>query len=153
MLREAVTQGTEVGRLAKPYMDKGQLVPDSIVDAVVAEWLRRPGRPDSFLLDGYPRNSAQARTLDAILRDLRLPLRAVILFRIDDEVAVKRMLGRQRGDDTEEIARNRLRQFREEARELVGHYRKQKLVHEIDAGEPVEHVYVRIACLLLPKDA
>src|SRR5437773_8513154 len=74
MLREAVTQGTEVGRLAKPYMDKGQLVPDSIVDAVVAEWLRRPGRPDSFLLDGYPRNSAQARTLDAILRDLRLPL-------------------------------------------------------------------------------
>ncbi len=153
ILREAVVQGTEVGRKAKSFIDAGQLVPDAVVNELVAARLSSPDGPTDFLLGGYPRNSSQARTLDALLRDRGLPLQAVILFRIDNEVVIRRMLARQRADDTEETARRRLKIFRDAARELVGHYRKQKLVREIDAGQPIEHVYVRIACLLLPKDA
>ena len=153
MLRESVAQGTEVGYKAKAYIDAGQLVPDAVVNELVAERLGRPDSPTDFLLDGYPRNASQARTLDALLHDRGLPLQAVILFRIDDEVVVQRMLARQRADDTEETARLRVKVFRDSARELVAYYRKQKLVREIDASQPVEHVYLRIACLLLPKDS
>jgi adenylate kinase len=152
-LREAVIQGTEVGLRAKSYLDAGQLAPDKIVNDLVAERLRGPDGPVNFDLDGYPRNSAQARTLDALLRDLNRPLNAVVLFLISDEVAIKRMIARHRSDDTEETARLRMRLFRDEARELVGHYRDQNLVHEINAGWPVEHVYAKIASLLLPRDA
>lgn len=152
-LREAVSQGTEVGNRAKTYIDAGQLVPDKIVNDLVAERLRRDDSPANFVLDGYPRNGAQARSFDALLRELDWPLSAVILFQVDDEVVVKRMLARQRADDTEDTARVRVKLYRDAARELVGHYRDQRLVHEINAGRPVEHVYARIAGLLLPKDA
>src|SRR5260221_13283145 len=115
ILREAVALGTDVGRQAKPYMDQGQLAPDAIVDAVVAERLRRPDRPANFILDGYPRNTAQARALDALLAELRLPLQAVVVFQLDDAVAVKRMLGRQRAADAEQMARHRVRELRDVA--------------------------------------
>jgi adenylate kinase len=151
ILRDAVTRGTDVGNRAKPYIDQGQLVPDSLVNDLVAERLRSPGRPERFVLDGYPRNAAQARSFDALLRELSLPLRAVVLFRIDDDLVVQRMLARKRADDTEETARIRVRLFRDTARELVGHYRQQGLIHEVNADAPIEHLYYTIAGLLQPR--
>jgi adenylate kinase len=145
ILREAVAQGTALGKAAAPFMEAGQLVPDGLVDELVAERLRRPDRPEGFVLDGYPRTPAQARALDAVLAGLGLPLTAVIVFRIDDEVVVRRMLGRHRSDDSEATARLRLRLFHDSARELIAHYRKQGLLFEVPADDLVENLYTRIS--------
>jgi adenylate kinase len=152
-LREEIAQGTDVGRRIKPFMDSGQLVPDSIVNDLVVKRLSRDDCAVDFVLDGYPRNVTQARKLGEILKELDRPLEAVILFHVDDVVLVKRMLARQRADDTEETVRTRLRLYHETARELIGHYKKNRgLVHTVMAEAPVEHVYVKIAGLLMPKD-
>jgi len=153
-LREEIAQGTEVGRRAKPYMDSGQLVPDTIVNDLVVKRLSRDDCAVDFVLDGYPRNVTQGRRLGEILKDLDRPLEAVILFQVDDAVLMKRMLARARADDTEETVRTRLRLYHETARELIGYYKRNRgLIHTVKAESPVEHVYVRVADLLLPKDA
>lgn len=153
ILREAVREGTEVGLKAKPFMDSGRLVPDDLVNDLVAERLRRPDAPRDFVLDGYPRNVAQARALDALLADLGLPLHAVVVFDIDDALVVRRLLSRQRADDSEDTVRQRLVAFHQTDDDLVRYYQHRQLVHRIRADAPIEHVYVRIASLLLPKDA
>lgn len=145
VLREAVTQKTPQGVIAAPYMERGELVPDDLVNEIVTELLQRNDHPEKFVLDGYPRTAAQARALDKLLQEINLPLRAVILFQVDDEVVVKRMLARQRSDDTDETARRRVRLYRESARELVQHYRTQNLVREVNAADPIEVVYATIA--------
>lgn len=153
-LREAIAQGTEVGRRAKPYLASGQLAPNTIVNDLVAERLSHDDCAEHFVLDGYPRNVTQARALDTVLRDLGRPLQAVIHFQVDDDTLTKRLLARQRADDTEETVRTRLRLYHETARELLTYYRKKRgLLDTVNAALPVEHVYVKVACLLLPKDA
>jgi adenylate kinase len=152
ILRDAVHHGTAVGLKAKPFMENGQLVPDVIVNELVAERLRQPGAPRDFILDGYPRNVAQARALDSLLSELGLPLQAVVVFKIDDALVIRRLLARQRTDDQEETVRKRLAAYHETTEELVAYYRTRNLVHWIDAAAPIEHVYVRVASLLLPKD-
>jgi adenylate kinase len=94
ILREAVRQGTELGRQAKSFMDRGQYVPDSLVNDLVADRLRRDDRPDDFLLDGYPRTLAQAVSFDQVLRQLFIGLDAVILLNVPDEEIVSRISGR-----------------------------------------------------------
>jgi len=152
VLREAVTQGTKLGRAASPYIDQGRLVPDELVNDLVSELLHRRDHPERFVLDGYPRNAAQAGTLDGVLNEIDLPLRAVVLFQVDDEVVVKRMMARQRADDSEVTARLRVRLYRDSARELALHYRTQGLLREVDASDPIEDVYATIAGLLTSGD-
>jgi adenylate kinase len=94
ILREAIRQGTPLGRLAEPYILKGQLVPDDLVNDVVADRFRRDGRPECFVIDGYPRTVAQAASFDQVLRQQFLDLTAVLLFQVDDEEIVRRMSGR-----------------------------------------------------------
>jgi adenylate kinase len=115
----------------------------------VAERLRRGDRPAAFILDGYPRNANQASALDAVLKEQRLKLTAVIHFLIDEDVVVRRMLARQRSDDDEKIIRNRMKEFRESVPDLVNHYRKQSILHEVQADADKERLYVTIASLLL----
>jgi adenylate kinase len=95
ILREAVRTKTPLGRLAEPYILEGQLVPDDLVNEVVAERFRREDRPDCFVLDGYPRTQAQAASFDQVLRQQFLDLTAVLLFEVDDEEIVRRMTGRR----------------------------------------------------------
>jgi adenylate kinase len=94
MLREAVAAGTEVGKEAEGIMAKGQLVPDEVVNRVVAERIARPDCAAGFILDGFPRTIAQAEALDALLAERGLKLDAVIEFVVDDEALVTRIAGR-----------------------------------------------------------
>jgi adenylate kinase len=94
ILREAVRTKTPLGRKAEPYIVQGQLVPDDLVNEVVAEHFRRDDRPERFVLDGYPRTRAQAASFDQVLRQQFLDLTAVLLFEVDDEEIVRRMTGR-----------------------------------------------------------
>jgi adenylate kinase len=149
ILRENVAQGTSLGRQADEFMRQGQLVPDELVNGMVADRLGRADRPEHFILDGYPRNVAQARTLDANLRRLDLTLMVVVLFTIDDEMVAQRMLSRKRVDDTEETVRVRIRLYHEASRDLIAYYKQQGLVREIGADGLVEHLYVKVAGTLL----
>src|SRR5258708_40275236 len=78
ILREAIARQTSIGKLAEPYVNEGKLVPDDIVNAIVADRLRQPPRPVNFVIDGYPRTAAQAIRLDAVLKELGPHLHAVI---------------------------------------------------------------------------
>jgi adenylate kinase len=94
LLREAMRQNTAVGVRARPFVDEGKLVPDEVVNDLIAERFRRPDRPDRFVLDGYPRTVAQARALDGVLRGQGLDLTAVVLLEVPDEEIVRRLSGR-----------------------------------------------------------
>ncbi len=94
MLRGAVAAGTEMGRKAKAVMDRGDLVSDDIVVSIIAERLDKPDVKKGFILDGFPRNQAQAEALDRMLKEKGLKLDAVVEMRVDDEALVKRIAGR-----------------------------------------------------------
>lgn len=94
MLRGAVAQGTEMGKKAKAVMDRGDLVSDDIVVSIIAERLDKPDVKKGFILDGFPRNQAQAEALDRMLTEKGLKLDAVIEMKVDDEELVKRIAGR-----------------------------------------------------------
>jgi len=95
ILREAIRAGTEMGQRVKPLMDRGLLVPDSEVNAVVAELFSGENRPERFVTDGYPRTYSQAVAFDALLAREELALSAVVNLTIPDEEVVRRISGRR----------------------------------------------------------
>ena len=94
MLRAAVAAGTETGNKAKAIMDRGELVSDAIVVGIIADRLDAPDVKKGFILDGFPRNTAQAEALDAMLTGKGLKLDAVVEMKVDDEALVERITGR-----------------------------------------------------------
>lgn len=95
LLRDAVARGTDLGLRAKKAMDAGELVTDDIVLGLIRERLGRPDAAAGFILDGYPRNVAQAGALDALLADLQQPLDSVVLMNVDEKALVMRLTGRR----------------------------------------------------------
>ena len=95
LLRDAVARGTELGQRAKAAMDAGELVTDEIVLGLIRERLGREDAAQGFILDGYPRNCAQADALDALLGELGQPLDAVVLMKVDEKALVMRLTGRR----------------------------------------------------------
>ena len=95
LLRDAVSRGTELGKRAKAAMDAGELVTDDIVLGLIRERLGRPDAAAGFILDGYPRNVAQAGALDQLLADLGQPIDSVVLMKVDEKALVLRLTGRR----------------------------------------------------------
>lgn len=95
IIREALRLGTEMGLKAKSFMDAGQLVPDDVVIGIIKERLAKDDCANGFILDGFPRTTSQAVSLDAILRDLGIKLDGVINIAVPDEELIKRTTGRQ----------------------------------------------------------
>ena len=95
IFRANVSGGTELGRMAKKYMDAGDLVPDEVTNAMVRDRLAQPDAKDGFLLDGFPRNVAQAGELDQMLDELGAPLSVVLDLDVDFDEVVKRLSGRR----------------------------------------------------------
>lgn len=95
IFRANIKGSTELGLLAKSYMDKGELVPDSVTNDMVADRLTNTDTKSGFLLDGYPRNVGQAEFLDGVLKDRDIPLDAVLEFQLENEEIIKRLSGRR----------------------------------------------------------
>ncbi len=95
ILRKAVADGTPLGKEAKSYMDKGELVPDSVVIGLVKERLAQDDCKKGYILDGFPRNTAQAETLDQVLADMNAPLDVALVVDVDKDDLMKRLTGRR----------------------------------------------------------
>jgi adenylate kinase len=95
ILREAIRLGTPAGQRAEPFVSSGKLVPDDLVNELVADLFRRDGRPERFVMDGYPRTLAQAHAFDQLLRQQFLDLQAAVVLIVHDEEIVRRITGRR----------------------------------------------------------
>lgn len=144
ILRDAIARGTPTGKAAKPLIDQGMLVPDPVVNDLVAELIRGPGRPEKFVTDGYPRTEAQAHAFDALLRLEMLPLTHVVNLTIDDDEVMTRMVARKRDDDNEDAIRQRLRDFHNNNNALVRFYRAQGKLQDVPATGTPDEVYADI---------
>ena len=94
MLRAAVAEGTEVGKIAKGIMERGDLVPDDVVVSIIADRIDEDDCKDGFILDGFPRNAAQAEALDEMLAEKKISLQHVIEMKVDADALVERITGR-----------------------------------------------------------
>jgi adenylate kinase len=148
MLREAVAAGTDLGSRVGPILDRGELVPDDLIIAVIRHRLNRDDVQNGFILDGFPRTMAQAEALDAMLRDIDRMLTVVILLEVPEDVCVARLLRRaeaeNRTDDTPEAIRTRLELYRRETEPLVEYYRAQDNLVPVRGDRPVEDVFAEI---------
>ncbi|MEG0072368.1 MAG: adenylate kinase [Gordonibacter sp.] len=166
MLRAAVKEGTPLGQKAKSYMDAGDLVPDDVIIGLVTERLQDADTKAGFILDGFPRTSAQAVALDAELSKLDRPLDAALLISVEPEVIVGRLTSRrmckecgcigtatdtvcpkcsgemyQRDDDNEATVRNRLDVYEKSTAPLIDYYRGCDLLVEIDGDRDPKIVF------------
>ncbi|MBM7369333.1 adenylate kinase [Gordonia hydrophobica] len=142
LFRANISQGTPIGVEAKKYLDAGNLVPPEITVNMVRDRVAEPDAAKGFILDGFPRSTEQAVALEGILEDLKTALDGVLSFKVDTEVVVERMLARGRGDDTEDVIRNRMSVYEAETAPLLTHYADQ--VTEIDAVGTVDEVHQRV---------
>jgi adenylate kinase len=140
LLRREAASGTPLGLRVKRIMEIGGLVDDATMDEVVREHLRQVDLDRGFLLDGYPRTLAQAKTLAGILEAAGRPLDAVLLLTVPEQELMRRALARARSDDREEVVRQRLRVYREETEPLIGYYRRLGLLQEVDGNQPIDEV-------------
>ncbi len=144
-LRQAIKNGTEVGKLAKRYVDAGDLVPDEVVTRIVEETLALPQYGAGVILDGFPRSVAQAEALDTILAQHKKEITHVINIGVDNEEIISRLLMRGRKDDTEQIIRHRMNVYSTETAPLLDYYgRLNGTLKHIDGNADVEEVYNRI---------
>lgn len=150
MLRAAIANRTPLGERAKPFVESGKLVPDELVNNLIAERLEQPDHPDRFVLDGYPRTLAQAQSLDRLLEGKKLGLTAVMVMIVPDEEIVRRLSGRGRNDDGAEMVRARLEIFHRETDAIASHYRPKHILHEVPGMGEIEVVYNSIAQILKP---
>ena len=141
LLREARATGTELGRRAEHYMDRGDLVPDDLVVALVGEAIAGHDAAP-ILLDGFPRTVAQAEALGGALAEHGRDLAAVVLVDVPDDVVVERISGRHEGreDDRPETVRERLRVYHRETEPLVGYYEDRGLLRQVDGARDADDV-------------
>lgn len=173
LLRAAVKAGTELGVQAKGYMDAGQLVPDELVINLVKERLQADDAKQGFILDGFPRNTAQAVTLDSELAEMGCDLDAALLVSVPDESVVTRLSSRrtckacgytapagtatcprcngemyQRDDDKPETIQHRLDTYHTQTAPLIEYYKGHSILKEVNGDAAVNVVYSNVKAQL-----
>jgi adenylate kinase len=171
MLRQAVKDETDLGKKAKEYMDRGELVPDDVIIAVILDRLSEQDTSDGFLLDGFPRTDQQAEALDEALKKVDRRLTAALLIDVPEDDIVRRLSGRrvcpnghtyhvehhppkkegvcdvdgeplsQREDDSEDTVRKRLQVYRDQTEPLVAYYDDHDILHRFDGTRSPTEVH------------
>ncbi len=176
LLREAVKNQTPLGKKAKEYMDRGELVPDELIVQLIEETMPKDG---NVILDGFPRTVNQALALEEMLRVKGEKISKVLFFDVPDEVIIDRLSGRrvcskcgavyhvkynpakvegvcdlcggslaQRDDDKEEVVRKRLEVYRKQTQPLVEFYQERGIIYKLDAGKGVEELFEEVKGLV-----
>ena len=173
LLRAAVKAQSELGKQAKSFMDAGKLVPDELVINLVKERLEDDDAQKGFILDGFPRNTAQAVTLDSELAAMDRTLDAALLVSVESDVIVNRLSSRrtcrscgytapagvdvcprcggemyQRDDDKPETIQHRLDVYQNQTAPLVEYYKGHSILREVDGDRPVDAVFADVKTLL-----
>ena len=175
MFRAAIANQTEMGVLAKSYIDKGELVPDQVTNGIVKERLSQDDiKQTGFLLDGYPRTIEQAHALDKTLAELGIELEGVINIEVNPDCLLERLSGRiihretgetfhkvfnppadykeedyyQREDDKPETVKRRLDVNIAQGQPIIDHYRSKGLVHDIQGNQDINDVFLAIEKVL-----
>ena len=143
LLRSEVAAGTALGQEAEAVMNRGELVSDALVLAIVESQLKGLSS-EGWLLDGFPRTVPQADALEPLLDELKQPIEAVVLLELDDAVLIERLLARGRDDDNEAVIRNRLEVYREKTSPLISFYQDKGLLVSVEANGSVEEITERI---------
>jgi len=148
VLRNAVESGTPLGLEAKGYMDRGLLVPDEVIVALIEEVLALPEAEGGVIMDGFPRTVAQAETIGELLDTRGSAVDRVLSIEVPEEELVRRMLGRAteegRSDDTPEAIQRRLEVYREQTEPLVSYYRERGVLVDVDGTGTVEEIARRV---------
>lgn len=148
MLRAAVAAGGELGQEAKAVMDAGRLMPDDIMIQIISERIAQPDCANGFILDGFPRTTAQAEALATMLSEKGLKLDFVIELAVDDEILVDRINtrvaqmpeGERRSDDNEDTLRKRLGVYHEQTAPILPFYRDRDMLKQVDGMASIEEV-------------
>ncbi len=144
LFRANLKQETELGKLAKTYMDRGDLVPDEVTIAMVKDRLEQDDCRSGAILDGFPRSPAQADALNDLLEEFGGMINVVPFIYVDQEVLIARLLKRAeiegRADDNEETIRNRMNVYKESTAPLLDYYSEKGLVVKLDGDRPVDEV-------------
>ena len=152
LLRDAAGRGTELGLKAKALSDKGELVPDDDIAGILEERLSHKDVASGFILDGYPRNLAQAESLTALLERLDQPVEEAILIDIRAERIINRIAKRAqvegRTDDTEETVRKRLRVYAEQTAPVADYYAQRGLLTRVLGEGGIDEIFQRILSIL-----
>ena len=161
MLRAAVAAGTAIGLKAKGIMERGELVPDAVVVAIIADRIGQPDAKRGFVLDGFPRTVPQAQALDKLLAERGLKLDGVVELKVDERILLKRIENcvaemtargeRLRSDDNPEVLKGRLAAYRAQTAPLAGYYAGKRMLKSVDGMARVEQVSAAIGRLLGAK--
>lgn len=176
LLREAVKNQTPLGKRAKEYMDRGELVPDELIVQLIEETMPKDG---NVILDGFPRTVNQALALEEMLKGKGEKISKVLFFDVPDEVIIDRLSGRrvcskcgavyhvkynppkvegicdlcggslvQRDDDREEVVKKRLEVYRKQTQPLIEFYQDRSIIYRLDAGKGVEELFEEVKGLV-----
>ena len=148
LLRGAVAAGTPLGKVVGPIMAAGNLVSDDLMLGLLEERFAQPDTRNGFILDGYPRNLAQAAALDGLLERLRQPMDLAVQLDVSNDLLVDRLAGRAkaegRADDNPESVRNRLNVYDQQTAPVIDHYRNQGKLAHLDGVGSLDEVFNRI---------
>lgn len=154
LLRAEVAAGSRLGLQARDVMTRGELVSDAILLGMLEDRLARPDAATGFVLDGYPRNLAQADALDTMLARLGTPVDAAVQLDVPIDALVDRLAGRARdegrADDTPEAVRTRLTIYAEQTAPVIDFYRQHGVLSVVDGVGTLEEVFVRIIEAIAP---
>jgi adenylate kinase len=163
MLRAAVAAGTPVGLRAKSIMDRGELVPDEVVVAIIADRIGQPDAKHGFVLDGFPRTVPQAQALDRLLAERGLKLDAVLELKVDEGILIQRIEKRVaemtargekvRADDNPEVLKGRLTAYRAQTAPLAGYYTERGMLKSVDGMAAIDEVTAAIDQHMRPTGA
>lgn len=149
ILRLAVAAESELGQKADQYMSAGELVPDDLILDLIQERLGQEDTQKGWLLDGFPRNVAQAEFLQKLLEQIEQPVDFVVNLDVEDDVIVARLLQRGRDDDEESVILNRLEVYRQQTEPLIDFYRSRQQLVSVDGNQTMDIVYADLKRLVM----
>jgi adenylate kinase len=159
MLRAAVASGSEMGQQAKAVMDAGKLMPDDIMVQIISDRISEPDCANGFILDGFPRTTAQAEALDKMLEEKGLPLDHVIQIAVDDSVLIDRIDARvaetpeaeRRADDNAETLQARLEVYHEQTAPILPYYDGRGMLKKVDGMQSIDEVANQIGAIIAAR--
>lgn len=150
VFRYNIKNETELGQLAKTYIDKGDLVPDQVTIDMLRDEVEKNPDADGFIFDGFPRTGAQAKALDTLLKEKDMQIHATIALDADDQVLIKRLLergkvsGRTDDQDVDKI-KNRFEEYNEKTAPLIEYYQEQDKFHRVNGIGSIEEITQRLS--------